>query len=103
MRCPEARRGAEAHGARPLGRYPAACGRRGDATRGAWSGRNSRLSDPSSSAALPVHTSWIINGHRNRQFDDLLPWAYIRSEENTSELQVTNAHLVCRLLLEKKN
>src|SRR3546814_3472245 len=26
----------------------------------------------------------------------------IRSEEHTSELQVTNAHLVCRLLLEKK-
>src|SRR3546814_14136160 len=29
----------------------------------------------------------------------LSPW---RSEEHTSELQVTNAHLVCRLLLEKK-
>src|SRR3546814_4709402 len=28
-------------------------------------------------------------------------WAR-RSEEHTSELQVTNAHLVCRLLLEKK-
>src|SRR3546814_6895084 len=27
---------------------------------------------------------------------------YDRSEEHTSELQVTNAHLVCRLLLEKK-
>src|SRR3546814_6465926 len=26
-----------------------------------------------------------------------------RSEEHTSELQVTNAHLVCRLLLEQKN
>src|SRR3546814_7264432 len=26
----------------------------------------------------------------------------VRSEEHTSELQVTNAHLVCRLLLEKK-
>src|SRR3546814_1530378 len=26
----------------------------------------------------------------------------LRSEEHTSELQVTNAHLVCRLLLEKK-
>src|SRR3546814_4859278 len=25
-----------------------------------------------------------------------------RSEEHTSELQVTNAHIVCRLLLEKK-
>src|SRR3546814_7354222 len=28
--------------------------------------------------------------------------AQCRSEEHTSELQVTNAHLVCRLLLEKK-
>src|SRR3546814_9435377 len=27
---------------------------------------------------------------------------YDRSEEHTSELPVTNAHLVCRLLLEKK-
>src|SRR3546814_5300328 len=26
----------------------------------------------------------------------------LRSEEHTSELQVTNAHLVCRLLLDKK-
>src|SRR3546814_8091179 len=26
----------------------------------------------------------------------------VRSEEHTSELQVTNAHLVCRLLLETK-
>src|SRR3546814_1076303 len=33
-----------------------------------------------------------------------LPWLnYLtRSEEHTSELPVTNAHLVCRLLLEKK-
>src|SRR3546814_1629101 len=27
----------------------------------------------------------------------------VRSEEHTSELPVTNAHLVCRLLLEKQN
>src|SRR3546814_4656226 len=38
------------------------------------------------------------SGHR-RGFSDWPP----RSEEHTSELQVTNAHLVCRLLLEKKN
>src|SRR3546814_4125425 len=32
-----------------------------------------------------------------------LPFSnYPRSEEHTSELQSTNAHLVCRLLLEKK-
>src|SRR3546814_8593190 len=30
-------------------------------------------------------------------------YAHARSEEHTSELAVTNAHLVCRLLLEKKN
>src|SRR3546814_1042657 len=29
--------------------------------------------------------------------------AAARSEEHTSELQSTNAHLVCRLLLEKKH
>src|SRR3546814_8110712 len=29
-------------------------------------------------------------------------WYPLRSEEHTSELQSTNAHLVCRLLLEKK-
>src|SRR3546814_3025522 len=28
---------------------------------------------------------------------------FSRSEEHTSELQVTNAHLVCRLLIAKKN
>src|SRR3546814_9555900 len=30
------------------------------------------------------------------------PLIAFRSEEHTSELQVTNAHIVCRLLLEKK-
>src|SRR3546814_5931940 len=35
--------------------------------------------------------------------DRVRPAARGRSEEHTSELQVTNAHLVCRLLLEKKN
>src|SRR3546814_1276315 len=29
-------------------------------------------------------------------------FAYFRSEEHTSELQSTNAHIVCRLLLEKQ-
>src|SRR3546814_3437297 len=32
--------------------------------------------------------------------EELYSWP--RSEEHTSELQVTNAHLVCRILLEKK-
>src|SRR3546814_1976009 len=43
---------------------------------------------------------------RTRTPDGQLVWMHRaltgRSEEHTSELQVTNAHLVCRLLLEKK-
>src|SRR3546814_2229569 len=37
-------------------------------------------------------------GHAARVF----PGCEVRSEEHTSETPVTNAHLVCRLLLEKK-
>src|SRR3546814_1508119 len=40
----------------------------------------------------------IIDG--DLTFEEILE---ARSEEHTSELPVTNAHLVCRLLLEKKN
>src|SRR3546814_5168884 len=40
----------------------------------------------------------LINGE---EFDSTYSRGQ-RSEEHTSELQVTNAHLVCRLLLEKK-
>ena len=35
-------------------------------------------------------------------FNDFMTQGYIRSEEHTSELQ-SQAYLVCRLLLEKKN
>src|SRR3546814_10192049 len=44
---------------------------------------------------LTVSTPWATSSP---------PWlvSCARSEEHTSELQVTNAHLVCRLLLEKK-
>src|SRR3546814_4863600 len=35
-------------------------------------------------------------------YHNLLLLTKFRSEEHTSELQSTNAHLVCRLLLEKK-
>src|SRR2546422_4775272 len=34
--------------------------------------------------------------------DAMIWWNYVRSEEHTSELQ-SRLHLVCRLLLEKKN
>src|SRR3546814_4809394 len=40
---------------------------------------------------------WKINGQKV-----WTSWAQYRSEEHTSETPVTNAHLVCRLLLEKK-
>src|SRR3546814_8409971 len=40
---------------------------------------------------LPPGSTWIRRLYRRR------------SEEHTSEPPVTNAHLVCRLLLEKKN
>src|SRR3546814_5187574 len=39
------------------------------------------------------------NGRRGTEIAPVPP---TRSEEHTSELPVTNAHLVCRLLLEKK-
>src|SRR3546814_6272856 len=43
------------------------------------------------------------NKHQNDMDEAGMQSAHDRSEEHTSELQVTNAHLVCRLLLEKKN
>src|SRR3546814_8443792 len=39
----------------------------------------------------------------NGKIWEIGPSKELRSEEHTSELQFTNAHLVCRLLLEKKN
>src|SRR3546814_7932077 len=48
--------------------------------------------------------SWKIAGANSRlQWDANARSFRARSEEHTSELPVTNAHLVCRLLLEKKN
>src|SRR6266581_4480129 len=45
----------------------------------------------------PSSTRWLVNtGSRFRS------WTMSRSEEHTSELQ-SPVHLVCRLLLEKKN
>src|SRR3546814_950757 len=48
----------------------------------------------------PRHPGPVFPQHR---LDEQLVVACWRSEEHTSELQSTNAHLVCRLLLEKKN
>src|SRR3546814_2136300 len=42
-------------------------------------------------------------GRRKVIIGGLAVFTLARSEEHTSELPVTNAHLVCRLLLEKKN
>src|SRR5690625_2911440 len=48
-----------------------------------------------------IYTSEIYK-HEKKLSDYCLFWAYDRSEEHTSELQ-SRGHLVCRLLLEKKN
>src|SRR3546814_6294574 len=46
---------------------------------------------------------WLDRGELDKIIDrGSASAAAPRSEEHTSELQVTNAHLVCRLLLEKK-
>src|SRR3546814_1534181 len=44
------------------------------------------------------NSSPLSGTHRHTSFRSIDS----RSEEHTSELQVTNAHLVCRLLLDKK-
>src|SRR5690625_2304721 len=45
-----------------------------------------------------THQGWEMNGKRTKLIDK----RHFRSEEHTSELQ-SRGHLVCRLLLEKKN
>src|SRR3546814_5024846 len=49
---------------------------------------------PRSEIAMRAERAYRDAGGSVEEFGD-------RSEEHTSELQVTNAHLVCRLLLEK--
>src|SRR3546814_2360571 len=44
-----------------------------------------------------------VSGKKRDDLQDAMAVLRKRSEEHTSELQSTNAHLVCRLLLEKKN
>src|SRR5205809_6861753 len=58
----------------------------------------------SASRQMPSGTPSPRSAH-TRRFDRLpnrRVWADLRSEEHTSELQ-SRLHLVCRLLLEKKN
>src|SRR3546814_4205864 len=50
-------------------------------------------------APLSARTFEVARVYRNLKGSGLP----VRSEEHTSETPVTNAHLVCRLLLEKKN
>src|SRR5687768_17889857 len=70
------------------------------------------LSDLGESPA-PKRSLNARNAHRNREstsnpspisqnLGPLVFWSTVRSEEHTSELQ-SRLHLVCRLLLEKKN
>src|SRR3546814_9544687 len=57
------------------------------------------------SFGIHIPTRYEIHGIDVSRYQGRIDWekvAAMRSEENTSELQVTNAHLVCRLLLEKK-
>src|SRR5690625_6634591 len=48
------------------------------------------------------YLSQVINTHKNKDFNNYINELRVRSEEHTSELQ-SRGHLVCRLLLEKKN
>src|SRR2546422_2317607 len=50
----------------------------------------------------PVTPEWVRKVIERERPDALLPTMGGRSEEHTSELQ-SRLHLVCRLLLEKKN
>src|SRR5262245_54263254 len=63
-----------------------------------------RLLDCPQSSALPRYQCLLVESHRRRQRTGMFrfPKHPSRSEEHTSELQSLR-HLVCRLLLEKKN
>src|SRR5438876_3915035 len=52
--------------------------------------------------ALPISPTTLLRWHELESLEDLGPSLQARSEEHTSELQ-SPVHLVCRLLLEKKN
>src|SRR3546814_2351311 len=54
-------------------------------------------------ARLGLRAALLTGVGDDKVGDFILNFLEERSEEHTSELPVTNAHLVCRLLLEKKN
>src|SRR3546814_3743028 len=57
---------------------------------------------PTSANSLPARIIWCVSDEAKAKLAALaIPGNEERSEEHTSEL-VTNAHLVCRLLLEKQ-
>src|SRR5216684_4216159 len=61
------------------------------------------VSAPISSISLaPIGSNWKVARHWRRQYSLGFSFIRSRSEEHTSELQ-SRLHLVCRLLLEKKN
>src|SRR5690554_7224575 len=55
-----------------------------------------------SSLSFYVKPGSVCHGPSARPSVSSAPWSWGRSEEHTSELQ-SRPHLVCRLLLEKKN
>src|SRR3546814_2073798 len=60
----------------------------------AWGGEHIEVSRLTVPVDLVGQDLWLLAEDHGK---------FRRSEEHTSELQSTNAHLVCRLLLEKKN
>src|SRR5689334_24502605 len=75
------------------------------ASRSATARSRSCASTPRSSGGLPEHTAAQVTGgdfSRKRLLARFAKLCRLRSEEHTSELQ-SQFHLVCRLLLEKKN
>src|SRR5687768_18096698 len=55
-----------------------------------------------SDTAMRVHQDIALIGFTITELAGFVGWLALRSEEHTSELQ-SRLHLVCRLLLEKKN
>src|SRR3546814_10177558 len=64
--------------------------------------RGGKWTGPKGMACCPAHKDRIPSLGVTLGRKAILFHCFARSEEHTSELQFTNAHLVCRLLLEKK-
>src|SRR3546814_4778888 len=79
---------------------------------GRWTYKYEEAARQGAAAAIIIHDTEpaaygfnvVVSSNSGPQlgFDDPGNHMDQRSEEHTSELPVTNAHLVCRLLLEKK-